>query len=205
MNRLSHKLLLLFLLVACSPGLVSGQSDAKPSYAVGDSWQFQATTMPGDKRTDWSRKIVEISPEGMIRLQTESGYVFENDLALNVVFKHQLNNTRVLMKYPIKVGDQWTFVAERNDRGAEEKGAGKVALRETVTVPAGTFDCYRLEAESDFSDKLYRERRVWIRWYCPEVKWIAKERFEKHVYNPATGGETATLENSELVKFSRGD
>ena len=44
--------------------------------------------------------------------------------------------------------------------------------------------------------------RVWKRWYCPDVKWIAKE-----VLETMTGGTTgrfggAISQTSELVNFT---
>jgi ribosomal protein S28E/S33 len=69
----------------------------------------------------------------------------------------------------------------------------KVVAIESITVPAGTFQCYRIEANSSQGGRQDSTQRSWVRWYCPEVKWMAKEIVETIVFsrsNPSANGTT---------------
>jgi hypothetical protein len=78
---------------------------------------------------------------------------------------------------------------------------------ETITVPAGTFSCYRVEASRTYVNRTYTSNmHRSTRWYCPEVKWIAKEIVEtttRSTSNPASNG--TTTDASELVRFTAGN
>jgi hypothetical protein len=102
----------------------------------------------------------------------------------------------------MRVGDEWTFSIRFDNPNFEELGRAKVAAYESLSVPAGTFQCYRVEAESTYGSKYYSEYRVWSRWYCPEIKWLAKEVImtrTRSVANPASNGEQTFT--SVLIKF----
>jgi hypothetical protein len=111
------------------------------------------------------------------------------------------------MRFPVKVGDTWTFIRKvPNAPNVQEPehGSGRVLAYEPLTVPAGTFDCFRHDIESSFNARLYIEERLYRRWYCPKLKWIAKEIVETRVFSPA-GPLTRTITTSELVTFKLAD
>jgi hypothetical protein len=80
---------------------------------------------------------------------------------------------------------QWTFRHRFADLQAEETGKAKVVARETVQVPAGSSDCLRTEAEATVARRTNPEQRTWTRWYCPEIKWTAKETLVEWAGNPS--------------------
>ena len=86
----------------------------------------------------------------------------------------------------------------------KEKGDAKVVAVESITVPAGTFECFRIDVKAEFGARSYQQRNTWSRWYCPKIKWIAKERHETYIYDVTKGGGSPTVETSELVKFTPG-
>ena len=174
----------------------------KPKFSVGDKWQFQQSTADG-KTTTWSREIVETSSGEQLRVRMGSGKVEDYDGAMNFMPEGNAERVRVLGKYPLKVGDAWTFSRKFPNPGVAEEGKAKVVALESLTVPAGTFQCYRVEAEASLTNKAYKENRTWVRWYCPEVKWIAKETLETKT-SSRESGSSATSETSELVKFTPG-
>ncbi len=174
----------------------------KPKFNVGDKWQFRQSTADG-KTTTWSREIVEIPSEQQLRVRLGSGKVDEYDGAMNFMPEGNPERARVLAKYPLRVGDAWSFSRKFPNPGTSEEGNAKVVALESLTVPAGTFQCYRIEAESSLTNKAYKENRSWVRWYCPAVKWIAKEVLDTRT----TGRDaqnSAVLETSELLEFTPG-
>jgi hypothetical protein len=182
----------------------------KPNWKVGDYWEFrQITKKPGvgdEETTTWSRKIEAFLPNDRVQMQFESGKLEQYDSALNFIFVREgvEDQARILAKYPLKVGTEWNFTRKSGAMQGPENGSAKIVAYESITVPAGTFSCYRIDIVADYNYKSYSEHRLWNRWYCPEVKWIAKERLETTIRHPINPGGT-TVATSELVKFTPGN
>jgi len=186
-------------------GIAASQPVAeKPDWKVGDRWEFRQTTTPGDQSTTWSHQITDLLPENRIRVKFGNGTLEQYDAAFNFIPDGRAEFIRILAQYPLKVGDQWTYTRKFANPALEEKGTAKVVTYESITVPAGTFDCYRVDIDASFNNKQYSEQRLWQRWYCPKVKWIAKERLETRVFQPRSPG-TTTVASSELAKFTPGE
>jgi hypothetical protein len=182
----------------CFAGGASGEPNAaRPEYKVGDKWVFAAVDGGDAKGSEWSREIIEVVPGGL-KARTESGTALLFDEAMNFA-ENAPENARLLIKYPVQVGATWTFSRRTGQNGqAEERGEAKVVAKETVTVPAGAFECFRIEAKSQTSFQKYSANRVWTRWYCPDIKWIAREVLEMDEFRPGVGGMSRTKQTSEL-------
>jgi hypothetical protein len=177
---------------------------SQPTLKVGDYWAFSADTKPYDKSFKWSRKIVSISPEGLVQVLNEAGKIANYDLAMNYSFSSPKNRP-ILIRYPAKVGDEWTWSQKFDEFYGGPKWTAKIVASEKITVPAGTFDCLRIVAESSYTYKTYTTSSTWTRWYCSDVKWIAKEHVETHTFKPYEGGTEVSISDSELIKFTAGE
>ncbi len=192
--------------VACL--LVVGMAQAqpvaeKPKFALGDRWEFKGRIEPDGKPNDAVRTIVEFAASNLLKVRQQDGRVTEYDAAMN--FMPGGSNPRLLVRYPLKVGDEWELNRQIDARGTVETGKAKVVAYESIRVPAGTFQCYRVEAVTNLSNGPYREDRIWKRWYCPDVKFIARESIDTTIVNPsnpAAGGHKVLT--SELVSFTPG-
>jgi hypothetical protein len=179
----------------------------KPDYVVGDKWQYAWSDGDGQTgRRAW--EIVEISPEGRLLIKYGSGKTDTFDGAMNFIpdaSDPRPERTLKLVAYPLKVGDEWTFKREFAGPNSAETITGKVVAYEPVTVPAGTYNCYRNEASSSQTNKQNKLNRKWIRWYCPEVKGYAKMILETQTYTPYNpASNTTKVETFELTKFTAG-
>ena len=175
-----------------------------PEFKVGDSWELSQTTTPGDKRTTLTRKITEVGPGDQIQVEWENGSAQRYDSAMNYIPEGKVEYKRVLVRYPLKVGAEWSYTRKFTNPMLEEKGEAKVVAFETITVPAGTFECYRVDVRAEFAARNYQQKNTWSRWYCPKIKWVAKERHETYIFNPGAGGASTTVDTTELVKFTPG-
>lgn len=193
-----------FVLSGSLFGQAWGQATAdRPDYKVGDKWTYHRVDAVADKTDEWSREITEVGPGNHMVVRTESGSADQSDEAMNFAPAGP-EDARVLVKYPLKVGNSWTYSAITNPASlAREKGEVKVVAYESISVPAGTFDCYRIDAEATTAARAYKAQRRWSRWYCPAIKWIGKQHLETNIFNPG-GVNTRTDETSELTSFSPG-
>jgi hypothetical protein len=186
--------------------VISAQPAAeKPKVIVGDAWQFARTMKPSDKADTWSRTVMEAPGEDQLRVKLGSGTVEDYDGAMNFMPSGNPDFRRPLVVYPLAVGKEWPIARKFENPSLSENGKAKVVAIEPITVPAGTFQCYRIEANSSQGGRQNSTQRSWVRWYCPDVKWIAKEIVETIVFNRSNpGANGTTVETSELVRFTPG-
>ena len=196
----------LSLVGAIASGLSFAQPVAQqPAFVVGDSWEFKSVTTPGDKPDTWTRTIIEAPSDREFKVRFQDNTVNSFDKAMNFMPEGDPSFARVLARYPMKVGDGWEMSRKYRDPRAVESGEAKVVAYEQITVPAGTFQCYRIEAKATLNNKSFAQQSKWTRWYCPEVKHLAKEILEQTVMGSYTPGRSGTtLVTSELVKFTPG-
>lgn len=187
-----------FTLAVCARAAAADAPAARPEFKVGDRWEFRQRAASG-AATELTREVVEVRGDGIVRMKQENGNVLDYDNALNFVTRDRgPEHARALVRYPIEVGKSWDFTRGLENPTLSERGSAKVAARETITVPAGRFECYRIEAEATISNRGVSQHRLWKRWYCPEVKWIAKEVLEER------SNTTQSVLTSELVRFTPG-
>jgi hypothetical protein len=200
MTLLSAMLALAWSVMACAQPV--GEN---PKFAVGDQWEFAWTMQPSGKAEAWSRTVVETPGKDRLRVKFETNAIQDYDGAMNFMPQGRTEFVRQFAVYPLTVGKEWPIARSFDNPGISESGKARVVAIEQLTVPAGIFQCFRVEAEATLVRKLYWERRFWTRWYCPDVKWIGKEILETTTfspYNPAANG--TTTETLELVRFTPG-
>ena len=78
-------------------------------------------------------------------------------------------------------------------------GQDRVVARERVTVPAGTFDAFRIESETTSIGKTLNMRMTTTRWVVPELPEPVKAE------NVMSEGWKTTRTSRELVRYTRAD
>jgi len=188
----------------------------KPKIVVGDTWEFSRTVTPPGRTEPTTRKVTEVLGEDRLRTAGTMGTTAEFDSAMNWMRDGNPDQRHVLVAFPLAVGKEWTVARKFANPDLTETGKARVAAIEQVSVPAGKFQCYRIEAEALMVGKVrpqnpevkvtgdYTEARTWKRWYCPQVKWIAREVLETRYFHPNAAASNTTLETLELVRFTPG-
>lgn len=177
---------------------------AKPQIRAGDSWVHQTITEPGAESGSMSRTVEGILPGGRLRVKGGNGSIAYYDDVMNNVGPELTLDVRPLVRYPMKVDDSWSYARRFGVPGSEEQGTVNVTAFESITVPAGTFDCYRIEADYSMVTQGGHTRTLVVRWYCPAVKWMAKERVETRMSPRYGPGMTTVVRTAELVRFVAG-
>jgi hypothetical protein len=72
----------------------------KPAINVGDAWEFKGVSEPDGKPDDWTRTIVEVAPNDVLKVRQQNNIVVDYDGALNFMPEGRADYARVLVKYP---------------------------------------------------------------------------------------------------------
>jgi len=177
----------------------------RPDLKVGDKWEFNQSVkmVPGEEKSEpWSRRVVEIRPDGQVHVAIGKGANLPLDAMLNRIDPRGPEYSVPTYKFPMKTGNEWSYSAKAGESGmAERRDTYKVVAYEPVTVPAGTFDCFRVEGQWETSMRNYTGRAREQYWYCPAIKFIAKSSFQFD-QNFRDRPSTSETRLSELTKFT---
>lgn len=176
-----------------------GTAKADPNWKVGDRYRYRVIDVLTKLETREARG-------GMITGVTDSEVVYGNgrttDLLGNMIKnprgKTFVNNQVFSAEYSI--GRKWTtvFRATRDDDSEDEWTLGmKVVARENITVPAGTFDAFKVEGRGFMRD---RGARVEVNY------WIAPDKvraFLAYEYITRRGTRFGKTERMELAGYQQ--
>jgi len=177
-----------------------GTAKLDPHWKVGDRYRYREVDMLTKLETREARG-------GMIKEVTDSEVIYGNgrttDLLGNMLKnprgKTFVNNQVFVAEYSL--GRKWTtvFRATRADDSEDEWTLDmKVVARESITVPAGTFDAFKVEGRGFMRDK---GARVEVNY------WIAPDRvraFLVYEYIQRKGTRYGRTERLELTAYKQG-
>lgn len=168
----------------------------KPTLKTGDQWIFAQTT-DSTKESAWSRKISAVASDGAVDVEVGPDKTQQFDASWNLIDSRGPDYSRTPFKFPLRVGEAWSFTTKVGSSVVmDQRNDYKVVAYEPVTVPAGTFDCFKIEGKSEASYKTsYFYSMVETYWYCPKVNYAAKIRRETTVRSRDTGSSTEKTES----------
>lgn len=173
--------------LAIPPGLAiaAGEKAEAPAVKVGDRWKTeQKDRRTGNKEAEVVRTVTAVTP-GLIE-GTENSGTFKMTSELNpiesVIFV-TTGDPRFL-SFPLEVGKKWSlkyqFANKTNQGKGRVEGDVEVAAYEKVSVAAGTFDAYRIEAKTFWNNDSNRAngRSKSVYWYAPAARTVVRTEYE---------------------------
>ncbi len=173
--------------VEVSPAEIQGLAVAdSPALSSGDTWTFRYSDGTRAKRKFLKEEngilvfeVSQASPrggvsQGLLHLNRDLATVRMLDTGgaeLQRFDPHSLG-----FQFPLVVGKEWQGRCQRFDEGMEAGtfvGIYKVVRIESVTVPAGTFQTFRVEGQT-YEVKTPEKRWRFVHWYAPEVQMEVK-------------------------------
>lgn len=160
----------------------------RPAYKVGDTWKYGRTDLWRNERTEgWTLTVGGVA-DGQVRFDGL------NELKETFRLFHTLEGNYVAggrtsikpfvpqLSFPLAVGKAWEGSYEwTNLQGVTGSTTLKVKVlgREQVTVPAGTFDAFKIEYQGSFtrSGSFGTGSMHSVYWYAPAVKRIVREEY----------------------------
>jgi hypothetical protein len=170
--------------VASEPGVVAGAAVIAPTplpvWKVGDEWAYRYEGAAGSGTFVWAVwrtemmdghdcYVIKTGDREIFYRKTDLAYVGEN---VSGVLVRRDVPPRPYYRWPLTTGDKWelSFTMEnRQDRRTTDNiYAWEVVGTEQITVPAGSFDTYKI-----VSRNMKTGRQVYEMWYAPAVKqWV---------------------------------
>lgn len=156
----------------------------RPIVQVGDRWKF-------DLRDGWTNLPINstdriITAVGTDFIEaTENGNQATYSLDMNPIEtpENRFEPAAKVLQFPMSVGSKWSYegktVIKANGVTGRSQYVVVVAGMEKITVPAGSFDAYKLDMEGYFSTNALATaasssffKRIY--WYSPSLKSFVK-------------------------------
>ncbi len=179
-----------------------GSANADTSFRIGDSYTYQVM--------DPYSRVVQSTRTDTITAITDREVIYDGG-ALVTDLLGNVRRARDGRKYtdsqlvPVEyvVGKRWTtrFTLEHPRFGHLENEVDlRIAGRERITVPAGTFDCFRIESEGFSSGSLGSSRIRVVAWMAPQVvrRPVARDERLEQIGRPGR-----RVNRTELVAFKQ--
>jgi hypothetical protein len=204
MIRFDRLILQLFVLTALvsmqgSPTIAQQLGRAeRPEPKVGDSTVFQDHDIRSGEKKDTAFRLISIAPDKLVteisgatsgtRTFTRDWNLIEIKTGEVVAFTYTPYMPH--LQFPLELGRTWEIpfeveVTQRVNRSAKWQWKARVAAAEAVTVPAGTFQAYRVEYDATFATR--QGNASWTgthketAWYAPELGRMIKRDYEQVV------------------------
>lgn len=178
-----------------------------PVPKAGDKWTYHRTRDLPRSEDHLSRTVTEVSPtRGYIAIRGD-GVPIKFDGAGNEIDQRGPEYCEERLKFPMSVGSKWT-----HDRtlgmvpgkvGPQEvlgHATWEVEAFEKVSVPAGTFDCFRVSGTEYLLNAVAVGHAFTTYWYCPSIRGVAKSQQVTKSWQGAP--EITTVQ--ELISFTEG-
>jgi hypothetical protein len=216
-RQMNKRFLLSIFAVALSwsTAVVFAQEQAPaPSFKEGDTWQFNISRKAQiASSTDQNDGVYELSvAQGAVKLYDVNGGQ-KNELSIQPDGATQAllrlvgkSNQRPDLKFPLSVGQKWTYQYETRPAGLPRDQRRSVEVNvagmEQVTTPAGSFKAYKLIKSESWSTTgrgggTGGGSSTTTYFYSPETRSIVKLSIVSE-NNPGTV-------ETELIKFTPGN
>jgi hypothetical protein len=167
-------------------------------FTVGDSATFRKSDiLTGVEERTYSHRITRVDQEAD-RVEINSGWGI-TDLMGNPIKEGNVEYGAPLQFTPAEyqVGRKWTAVFIRTEKGRTTNSYYDLHIvrREKVTVPAGEFDAFRIEAQG--LSKTYGDALEVVQWQVPglnfrvKLEWVVRNR----------SGRLTVTERNELISL----
>ena len=177
-NRLN--ILALTLLIS---GTANAQNIERPAIEVGDRWKYETKDTLTNLPTSQTERIGTALGNDRIEA-TENGSTAIYTAEWNPLETPEIRYEAAsrAYKFPLAVGDKWRHEGKSLNKATGSEGRSqydvKVVSQEKITVPAGSFDTYKLVMEGYFTGHnmgrsiSFPFTRTY--WYAPSAKASVK-------------------------------
>jgi hypothetical protein len=184
----------LFIAAAMFSAAASAQQADRPPIEVGDRWEFVVWYSVPATTPNRIWIVTGTAHDGIDA--TENGEPLRLTVDLGVLDgPTQASSNPRPLDFPLTVGKRWEYDNRWTFKPKRSKGSARVdvvvAAYESVRVPAGTFDAFRLESRERLSgmspiNSRYDGETTRTYWYAPAARAIVKTVSRNPYLGPST-------------------
>ncbi|MBT9522499.1 MAG: hypothetical protein IV101_16620 [Dechloromonas sp.] len=179
-TKIRPSMLALALLASC---LAHAQNVERPAIEVGDRWKYETKDGLTQLVTGQTERIITATGNDRIEA-TENGSpaIYTTEWNPLETPESRFEPASRAFKFPLAVGDKWRHEGKTLNKATGSDGRSqyevKVVGQEKITVPAGSFDAYKLVMEGYFTVHNMGNSRSFpftrTYWYAPSAKASVK-------------------------------
>lgn len=191
-NHACVSALLALLLFVLYPIYAADVADV-PQFKVNDTWKYgQIDLWKNERIKGWTHTVYSVEDQVVMAGVDEQTGKFRNFYTLEGNPKGSARRTyqphMLLLSFPLSVGKSWgaEYDLLRSDgRDNHVTMSVKVLAFEKVTVPAGTFDAFKLKYHAYYRRQGEKGTGTQdsVYWYAPAVKRIVKEEYRETTFS----------------------
>ena len=178
--RLVSSTVVLIMAFLVAPALA--QSADRPVVKVGDEWQFMQYSVVPIQKPNVVWVITSVTPTGIAGTSNGKPLTLTSDLNIIESPTRKFTDRRNL-SFPLMIGKSWNYATqvEFKDQDAISRmdAEVKVVAYEKVTVPAGQFDAFKIEAKGKLGQQgaagAGAVEFTETSWYAPSARAIVKQ------------------------------
>lgn len=171
-----------FAALALCAGQAAAQRAETPTIRAGDRWEFAVYHTVPSREPSRVWTIDSVGPTGIEGRENGERLVLTPEL--NVLDSPRASETNPkALSFPLEVGKRWRYSTDWLFKAKGSRGRSDVEVEvmavETVSVPAGEFDAFKLLARGRLSgtspiNSQYDAQTTTTYWYAPAARAIVK-------------------------------
>ena len=174
-----------FLAAAAAVGQTLVTRADSPEIKVGDHWkQEQKDKRTGNKESEINRTVTAVTATLVEGTENDGKFAMTSELNPVESTTVVISGDPKFLSFPLEVGKKWSFKYNFANKTNEGKGRvqldAEVLAYEKVTVPAGSFDAFRIQAKGFWNNDASRQngRSKFIYWYAPAARSVVRTEYE---------------------------
>ena len=205
------RILTIFFLIFISTRLFASPDVAKPDVHVGDFWSWQHINgLANEKDFTQIEDVIEISDTEIrtrVRVKGKSNsavWTYNRDWNPVDVGSAQYSPYLKDLIFPLEIGEKWDGTADKmlfsNGKHGKFIYKGEIVAYEKITVPAGTFDAFKVNVVLDATgtdEDANVGNTILNYWYAPAAK-----RYVKREETFKRDGRVRSKDIYELLEYS---
>ena len=208
---------IVFYSVALTCSAQTATRAERPEIKEGESWVYQVTeVITGDKRQPNTQTVKQVTNDrilvensnGSIATFTREWNQIDNKQGDTVTFK--ADPAWIQYDFPLEVGKKWsprfTAISRNGEQTTRWRWDAVVDGVEKVTVPAGTFEAFRIRIDGFYNGargtSSWTGRRTQMVWYAPAVKRTIKSEWEENTQGGSHSARYRNIERTELISYT---
>lgn len=173
------------LAVVCAQSQTPTPKAEAPQIKVGDQWRLeQKDKRTGIREAETFRTVTTVGQNAIEGIENDGKFSMTSELNLVESTSTAVTGEARFLNFPLEAGKKWSFKYAFSNKTNPNKGRvqldAEVLGYEKITVAAGSFDAFRIEAKGFWNNDTTRGngRSKSTYWYAPAARAVVRFDYE---------------------------